>query len=93
MTSVGRGEESLTQREMRNESGRVLREVAGGHSFIVTNAGIPVGRLVPLDHPVPGLQISRPSRRAGGWSELAKRRVRAGAALDEVLDELGEDRL
>ena len=47
---------------LRNESGRVLRAVEAGETFVVTNAGVPVGRLVPLDHDPPGLRIVRPAR-------------------------------
>lgn len=43
--------ESLSPRELRNESGRVLRAVSEGHSFVLTNSGVPVGRIVPLDAP------------------------------------------
>ena len=38
----------ITQRELRNESGRVMRELDKGRSFIVTRNGIPVGELSPL---------------------------------------------
>lgn len=53
---------SLSQRELRNEPGRVLREVSEGHSFVLTNRGIAVGRIVPLDAPPPRcLYPDRPS--------------------------------
>ena len=38
----------ITQRELRNESGKIMREVDQGESFIVTRNGVPVGELVPL---------------------------------------------
>jgi prevent-host-death family protein len=38
----------ITQRELRNESGRIMRALEAGESFIVTRAGTPVGELVPL---------------------------------------------
>jgi prevent-host-death family protein len=38
----------ITQRELRNESARVLRALDRGESFIVTRNGVPVGELVPL---------------------------------------------
>lgn len=43
--------ESLSQHELRNESGRVLRAVSEGHSFVLTNSGVSVGRIAPLDAP------------------------------------------
>jgi prevent-host-death family protein len=41
-------EREITQRELRNESGKIMREVDGGKSFIVTRNGVPVGELTPL---------------------------------------------
>jgi antitoxin (DNA-binding transcriptional repressor) of toxin-antitoxin stability system len=38
----------ITQRELRNESGQIMRELDRGETFIVTRSGIPVGELVPL---------------------------------------------
>jgi len=38
----------ITQRELRNESGKIMREVDKGESFIVTRNGVPVGELSPL---------------------------------------------
>ena len=38
----------ITQRELRNESGKIMREVDGGKTFIVTRNGVPVGELTPL---------------------------------------------
>ena len=38
----------VTQRELRNESGRIMRALDRGKSFIVTRNGVPVAELVPL---------------------------------------------
>ncbi|MDP3716379.1 MAG: hypothetical protein Q8T13_01265 [Acidobacteriota bacterium] len=38
----------ITQRELRNDSGRVMRDLDRGKSFIVTRNGVPVGELIPL---------------------------------------------
>lgn len=38
----------ITQRELRNESGRIMRALDRGKSFIVTRNGVPVGELIPL---------------------------------------------
>lgn len=85
--------ESLSQRELRNESGRVLREVKEGRSFVLTNNGVPVGRIVPVDSPAPALVIARPARREGGWSALGIERKATSRSLAETLDDLREDRL
>lgn len=85
--------ESLSQRELRNESGRVLRAVSEGHSFILTNRGVPVGRIVPMDAPGPALTIARPARRRGGWAALAIDRKTAEQSLGAIVDDLREDRV
>ena len=38
----------ITQRELRNESGEIMRELDRGESFVVTRNGIAVGELRPL---------------------------------------------
>lgn len=38
----------ITQRELRNDSGEVLRAVSRGEEFVVTRNGEPVGLLTPL---------------------------------------------
>jgi antitoxin (DNA-binding transcriptional repressor) of toxin-antitoxin stability system len=38
----------ITQRELRNDSGRIMRALDKGKSFIVTRNGVPVGELIPL---------------------------------------------
>ncbi|MBL8932843.1 MAG: type II toxin-antitoxin system prevent-host-death family antitoxin [Kineosporiaceae bacterium] len=39
--------EVVSQREMRNNSGELLRRVAEGESVLVTNNGVPAAVLVP----------------------------------------------
>ena len=38
----------VTQRQLRNESGEIMRALDRGESFIITRNGIPVGQLRPL---------------------------------------------
>jgi prevent-host-death family protein len=38
----------LTQRELRNESGEIMRALDAGESFVVTRNGVPVGELTPV---------------------------------------------
>lgn len=38
----------LTQRELRNDSGKIMRLLDEGESFVVTRNGVPVGELTPL---------------------------------------------
>jgi prevent-host-death family protein len=38
----------LTQRELRNNSGEIMRALDRGESFVVTRRGVPVGELKPI---------------------------------------------
>jgi prevent-host-death family protein len=38
----------LSQRELRNKSGEVMRALDDGEDFIVTRNGVPVGELRPI---------------------------------------------
>jgi prevent-host-death family protein len=38
----------ITQRELRNESGKIMRALDRGESFVITRNGVPVGELTPL---------------------------------------------
>jgi prevent-host-death family protein len=46
-TLLGMGR-TITQRELRNDSGAVLREVQAGNSLIVTRNGTPIAELRPI---------------------------------------------
>ena len=82
--------ESLSQRELRNRSADVLRAAEAGESFVVTNDGRPVARLVPLGGHVADLPLSRPARRRGGFAAL--RRARIDGTTSATLDDLRGDR-
>jgi prevent-host-death family protein len=38
----------LTQRELRNSSGEIMRALDDGERFVVTRRGVPVAELTPL---------------------------------------------
>lgn len=38
----------ISQRELRNDSGEIMRQLDQGETFIVTRNGVPVGELSPL---------------------------------------------
>jgi antitoxin (DNA-binding transcriptional repressor) of toxin-antitoxin stability system len=40
--------QSITQRELRNASGEIMRALDRGESFVVTRNGVPVGELSPV---------------------------------------------
>ena len=39
---------TITQRELRNSSGDIMRALDRGESFLVTRNGVPVGELAPV---------------------------------------------
>ena len=41
-------ERVITQRELRNDSGAILREVQAGRTIIVSRNGVPVAELSPI---------------------------------------------
>lgn len=80
--------ETISQREMRNRSGEVLRAVAAGDSFTITNDGVPVAQLTPISSRA--LPLARPARIRGGFSSL--RRYSSEESIAEILDDLRGDR-
>jgi prevent-host-death family protein len=40
----------ITQRELRNRSGEIMRALDRGETFLVTRNGVPVGELTPRRH-------------------------------------------
>ena len=38
----------ITQRQLRNDSGEIMRQLDHGETFVVTRNGVPVGQLSPL---------------------------------------------
>lgn len=79
--------ERLAHRELRNRSAEVLREVAAGASYEITNHGDVVALLTPPQHG-PGLRVRTPSVH-GGFAGLP--RVRRQRPVQEAVDELRGD--
>lgn len=73
---------SVTQRELRNDSGAVLREVQAGRTVVVTRNGVPVAELrpVPPHRFVPRAVIAAAAKEA---PRIDRRRFRAD--LDAVV--------
>lgn len=38
----------ISQRELRNDSGKIMRALTEGEEFVVTRNGEPVGELIPM---------------------------------------------
>jgi prevent-host-death family protein len=74
----------ITQRELRNESGRIMRALDRGESFVVTRNGVPVGELIPLR---PRVFVSADAALAAfaGAPRVAPRRFRKD--VDAMIDQ------
>lgn len=75
---------TITQRELRNESAAVLREVQAGKTIVVTRNGVPVAELrpVPPRRFVPRAVIAEAGRRAPRV-DAARWRADLDAAVDQ----------
>ena len=83
--------QTITHRQMRNDSASVLRQVQAGQSFAVTNNGAEIAWLSP---PTPRgtLRVQRPATSRGGFTALLAAPA-AGPSNAEILAELRGDRI
>ncbi|PWJ54208.1 prevent-host-death family protein [Quadrisphaera granulorum] len=85
--------ENIAHRDLRNNSSEVLRRVAAGESFQVTNFGAVVARLVPAGRPesAPGLTVRRAiSREPFSPPPASTRPAPEGDDARGVLEDLDE---
>ncbi|MGC4173800.1 type II toxin-antitoxin system Phd/YefM family antitoxin [Demequina sp.] len=80
---------SISQRELRNDSGAVMRAVRAGETLTVTVRGVPIATLAPVGSD-PGPRIARPARTI--LDPAAVERVRIAQTTTELLDDLRGDR-
>jgi len=75
---------TISQRELRNDSGAILRDVQAGQTIIITRNGVPVAELRPIAPRqfVPRAMIANAAARA---PRIDPRRFRAD--LDAVTDQ------
>lgn len=73
----------ITQRELRNGSGDIMRAVDRGETFVVTRNGVPVGELIPL-RPRQFVAADAAVAAFAGAPEIAADRFRDD--IDAVLD-------
>ena len=80
---------TISPRELRNDSGSVLREVESGRSVIITRNGTPVAELRPLLGPrgfVPREALVQATRTAPRI-DAARFRADVDAVIDQRLDD------
>lgn len=73
----------ITQRELRNDSGAVLREVQAGQTIVITRNGEPVAELRPIS---PSRFVPRGAIAAAGQRAPRVDAARLRADLDKVVD-------
>jgi prevent-host-death family protein len=74
----------ITQRELRNESAAVLREVEAGRTIVVTRNGTPVAELRPIR---PHRFVRRETLAEAAFSAPRVDAKRFRADLDAVIDQ------
>ena len=85
--------ERIPHRELRNNSAEILRRVAAGESFEITNHGDVVAVIAPSPETTFNLRVVKPATRRGGWSDREITPAPGGRPMQEILDELREERL
>jgi antitoxin (DNA-binding transcriptional repressor) of toxin-antitoxin stability system len=75
---------SITQRQLRNESGEIMRGLDRGESFVVTRGGVPVGDLMPVRR---GKAVERSVVLAAFVSAPAIDPDRFRAEVDRLIDQ------
>lgn len=81
--------ERIAHRDLRNRSAEILRAVAAGESFEITNHGEVVAVLVPPRPRRRPLKVRRATR-VGGWEDIP--RYPSEESSQDILDELRGDR-
>jgi prevent-host-death family protein len=79
--------ESVSQREMRNNSGELLRRVAEGESVLITNGGVPAAVMVPAGADSHARLVASGRLRVGTGLDLGKLPppVRSTRTSEEIL--------
>jgi prevent-host-death family protein len=80
---------TVTQRELRNDNARVMREVEQGETYTVTRRGVPVARLGPITDDS-DLRLVRPAK--GRLDPARLKRVVSDLPTADVVHDLRGDR-
>ncbi|MGH8923109.1 MAG: type II toxin-antitoxin system Phd/YefM family antitoxin [Acidimicrobiia bacterium] len=74
----------ITQRQLRNQSGEIMRALDRGQSFIVTRNGVPVAELTPIK-PRQFVTRERIGETFAGAPEVDQERFRSD--VDRLVDQ------
>lgn len=76
----------ISQRDLRNNSGQIMRALDRGEVFIITRSGVPIGELRPMRRPFVGRAAVAAAM--AGAPPIDARRFRD--AVDAMLDQDAE---
>ena len=94
MSTLEHTVERIPHRDLRNKSAEILRRVVAGESFEITNHGEVVAVLSPpTSDQLWDAEVVEPVGRRVKWSELPTAELPPGPSMQEILDELREERL
>ncbi|MDO5677383.1 MAG: type II toxin-antitoxin system prevent-host-death family antitoxin [Propionibacteriaceae bacterium] len=86
----------ISHREFRNNSAEILRRVAAGESFVVTNNGVAAAHLLPPSAstatPLESMRAQGKTRPAVTRPDFTAMRGASGVSSREVLEDLRGDR-
>ena len=74
---------AITQRELRNDSGEIMRALDRGEDFIVTRNGIPVGELRPVRRRFVARAVLLEAFKSAAPIDPARFRADADAIIDQ----------
>lgn len=80
---------TINQRELRNDSAEVMRQVEQGQNYTVTRRGVPVATLSPVTADA-DLRLLRPARRRVIYSETT--RVTTEISSEQIVTDLRGER-
>ena len=81
---------TIAQRELRNDSGEIMRALDRGEDFIVTRQGVPVGELRPVRHRRFVTRAALAAAVAGAPADDPRRfRADVDAVLDQSVEPQG----
>lgn len=77
---------TISQRELRNDSGAIMRALDRGEVFVVTRNGIPVGELRPARRRFVSRDVLIESLKSAPAIEPGRFRADVDAALDQDIE-------
>ncbi|HUP01503.1 MAG TPA: type II toxin-antitoxin system prevent-host-death family antitoxin [Gemmatimonadota bacterium] len=77
---------TITQRELRNQSGEIMRALDRGEDFLVTRNGVPVGELRPVRRRFIGRDILLEVFRVAPSIDAARFRADVDGIVDQDIE-------